>query len=311
MSSKRSLHLLSGVLVGCLPLIGFGCEESPAPADTTAGLSDTASEDAGGDASTAPARGLPEGTSLWGGRFEVEGAGFLADLTLVNTGGDLTATVTFDDDPEASTFLGRAVYTLTGTHEPRSGRLVLAPQAWTEEPSRTVDLLGFEATYDPGGRTLTGMVVDFASGPDNTQTGGAGVFTFLSGDGAPTAPGDRARGLSAGAHTFFGSIQCTGPMRSVSGTFDYDGEGGIDGQVIVGGPSIEEAVGTFTFVGVHNPDTGAITLEPRLWLAPDGDEPLNFFVEGAYDPLSGRFDGNLRTNTNACPTGPWNVEIAR
>ncbi len=297
----------------CLALVAFGCgDDTPSPADISdavADSSDTAAPDIAADTASAASSGLPEGSSTWGGRFEVAGSGFLADLTLVNTGGDLTATVTFDDDPEASSGLGRGVYSLTGTHEPRSGRVVLAPEAWTEAPAMSVELLGFDATYDPNAGTLTGTVVDYASGQDNTQAGGEGVFTLLSGDGAPTVPGEGARGFDPGSHTFFGSIQCTGPMRSVSGTFEYDGAGGLDGDVIVGGPGIDQPIGTFAFVGVHNPDTGSITLAPRLWATPAGDEPLTFFVDGAFDPATGRFTGNLRTNTNACPDGPWSVEI--
>jgi hypothetical protein len=280
------------VLLICLPLVGV-----PAAC--------------GGDDDVAAAAspGLPEGTSTWGGRFEGGTFGYLAELTLVNTGGDLTATVVFDDDPAASAGLGRAVYTLTGTHEPRSGIVVLAPQDWTEAPAGSVELLGFEATYDPVSGTLTGIIVDYASGGNNSQVDGTGVFTLLASDGAPTTRGDAARGLDAGAHTFFGNLQCTGPSRILRGTLDYDGAGAIAGTVTIGGPAIEQPIGTFAFVGVHNPDTGAITLSPRLWLEASGTEPLTFFVDGAFDVGTGRFDGALRTNTNACPSGVWGVEM--
>ncbi|MCA9518465.1 MAG: hypothetical protein KC635_26200, partial [Myxococcales bacterium] len=274
-------------------------------ADTGPG-DDTAADDA--DA-TPLGRGLPEGVSTWRGRFEVAGFGFIGDLTLVAARGDLTATLAFDDDPDASAGVGPALYTLTGTHEPRSGLVALAPDDWTTPPASPLELLGLDLVYDPAARTLSGLAVDYASGSDNSQAAGAGSFTLVAANGAPTAPGDRARGLDPGPHTFFGSIRCTGPTRLVRGTLDYDGDGALAGTVTVGDPDVEHPAGTFAFEGVHDPDTGAITLSPRLWLDAAGTEPLTFFVDGAFDPATGRFDGDMRTNTNACPDDTWSVEL--
>lgn len=324
-SVSRLLPILTPALVVVMACGG----DSPSPADTqdadatspndTQDASPSDSQDArvdvadvrpeDGDATVNLDPALPEGASTWRGRLEVEDIPFLADLSIVNTHGDLAATLAFDDDPAAPSGIEPAVFTLTGTHEPRSGLLALAPDDWTTPPSIPFELLGFEGAYDPVARTLAGVALDYASGPNNTQAAGPGSFSLLTGDGAPTTSGDRARGLDAGAHTFFGSLQCTGPSRQVRGTLDYDGEGALVGTVTVGGPGVDQPLGTFSFSGVHNPDTGAITMTPRLWNAAAGTEPLTFFVDGAFDPATGRFDGDMRTNTNACPDDTWRVEL--
>lgn len=261
-----------------------------------------------GDTSAETTRGLPEGSSTWSGNMEVGGFPFLLELSLENTGGELVAEATFSDDPENPSGLGSATYRLTGTHEPTSGLLALAPDDWVGEARAELELLGATATYDPDTQTMTGTIVDYATGDENYLVGGPLSATLTSGDGAPTAVGDLGRALSAGSHSFAGTMQCTSSVRDVEGSLDYDGAGAFSGSLIVGDTSVATPLGTFEFTGVHNPSTGGLTLVPGLWVDPDHDT-LTFFVDGDYDPSSGAFVGDLRTNSNACADDTWDMIV--
>lgn len=70
---------------------------------------------------------------------------FLLSFELENTGGDLVAVATFEDDPEASAGMGMATYQLTGTHDPVSGRIALAPDQWVGAGRTDLELLGATA----------------------------------------------------------------------------------------------------------------------------------------------------------------------
>lgn len=261
-----------------------------------------------GDTGAPAGRGLPEGSSTWTGAMEVGGFNFLLDLTLENTGGDLVAIATFADDPEAPAGMGTATYQLTGTHEPTSGMLALAPDDWVGEAREELELLGATATYDPDTQTLTGVIVDYASGSENNLLGGPMSASLVSGDGAPTAEGDRGKALSEGAHTFVGTLQCTSSVREVEGTLDFDGQAAIAGAMTIGDTSVSTPLGAFEFTAVHNPTTGGLTLVPGLWVDPD-HSTVTFFIDGAYDPSTSLFNGDQRTNTNACPDDTWSVTI--
>ena len=261
-----------------------------------------------GDSATQSTNGLPEGRSSWSGTMEVGSYPFLLELTLENTGGDLEAVATFSDDPDQPAGMGTASYRLTGTHEPVSGLVALAPDDWEGEERSELELLGATATYDPETQTMTGMVVDYASGTDNVLVGGPLSATLTSGDGAPTAVGDLGRSLTEGSHTFAGTLQCTSSVREVEGSFDYDGQGALSGEMIIGDTSVSSPLGTLAFTAVHNPSTGGVTLVPGLWVENDSDT-LSFFVDGAYDPGTGAFTGDQRTNSNACKDDTWSVTI--
>lgn len=284
----------------------------PWPALLTAALfaSGCAGKDAGGDdtVATSTTNGLPEGSSTWTGAMEVGEYNFLLDLSLVNTAGELAATVTFSDDPEAPAGYGTGTFTATGTHEPGTGLLALAPEDWVDEPDIASELLGALAIYDPDERTITGTVQDYASGNDNTLLGGALTATWVSGDGAPSAIGPGETELSTGEHTLSGTLQCTGPVREVEGALSYDGSGRVEGWMIIGDTGVDSPLGTFEFTGVHNPSTGGLTLVPGLW-RDIVSSALTFFVDGTYDPATAAYTGDQRTNTNACPPATWDAVI--
>lgn len=296
-SARHVVALVALVSVGACELHHTSNGDVVDPADTD--VADT----------VAPAtRGLPEGVSSWSGQLDVATFTFLAEATLTNSGGDLTATLTISDSPGAPLGIGTATYTLSGTHDPGSGLVALAPGNWTVVPPFDIELDGFDGHYDPDTDTLVGVVADYASGSDNSLQGGPATLTRTSGDGAATAVAAPTKGLTAGAHTFTGTLQCTGPVRDVSGDLSWDGAGRLTGRMTVGGPDLAAPLGQFDFVGVHNPATGAITLVPKLWIAPD-HSTLTFFVDGSYDPSTGRFDGDQRTNTAACPDATWHVVV--
>lgn len=267
-----------------------------------------AAGETGGDTQAADGKGLPEGTSTWTGTMEVGGFPFLLAFTLENTGGDLVAEATFEDDPDAPAGIGSATYQLTGTHDPTNGLLALAPDRWVGEPRDDLELLGATATYDPDTRTLTGRIVDYASGDDNSLAGGPLTATLASGDGEPTRIGDLGRALEVGSRTFSGTMRCTSAEREVEGAFEYDGAGGLVGSMTIGDPGLDTPLGKFEFTGVHNPTTGGITLVPDLWIRPT-HTLVTFFVDGLHDPGSGAFTGDQRTNTDACPDDTWSVVI--
>lgn len=251
--------------------------------------------------------GLPEGASTWTGDFEVNGIIFQADASIDNQGGDLSGTVTFSDNPDSPLGFGAGTYTVTGTHEPTSGLVALAPEDWTEAPKYEIEMLGLYGLYDIDTGTIEGIVVDYATGSDNAMVGGAATMT-VSGDGAPLAEGDRAQALTAGENTFTGTMQCSGGEREVEASLTYDGAGSVVGSLTYGDPGIADGSATFAFEGVHNPSTGGITLTPRLYTDP-GLDYLTFFVEGTFDVDSGVYVGELRQNTMSCPEDKWQVSL--
>lgn len=265
-------------------------------------------DDTGEDTQGAAGNGLPEGASTWSGSMEVGPFPFLLNFELENTGGDLVAVATFEDDPNMPAGMGSATYRLTGTHDPVSGRLALAPDRWVGEDRSELELIGATATYDPATQTIRGMIVDYAAGGDNVLYGGEVSATLTSGDGAPTRVGDGGRALGKGSRSFAGTLQCTGAVRDVAGAFDYDGQGGMVGTMTIGDTTVDNPLGAFEFTGVHNSTTGGITLVPGLWQDPDHNT-LTFFIDGTYDPGSGAFTGDQRTQINACPPGTWNVVV--
>lgn len=299
MKSNTTLSLLASVLT--LSVACTGSKDAGHSGETGDTSADT---DSGAEATN----GIPEGESTWNGTVEVNGYSFLFDTTIDNDGGDLEATATIADDPDAPVGIGTGTFTLTGTHEPNSGLVALAPLDWVVEPDLTIELDGVLATYDPETRTLTGVLQDYASGSDNTLQGGPLSATLVSGDGEATVEGDRAADLSAGTHSFTGTVQCTGSERESAGTLDYDGNGAVSGTITLGDTTIDTPLGTFAFTGVFNPSTGGLTLVPGLWDNPTGTT-LTFFVDGTYTPGTGAFEGDLRTNTNACPPGTWHAVI--
>lgn len=292
-----------------LMLIG-SCTITPASlSETTASLSETtASADAGETGSEEATRGLPEGVSVWSGQLEVSGLLFAAEAGITNTGGDLVATLTVMDHPDQPVGFGQAEYSLTGTHEPVSGLVALAPDDWIVAPVLDIELVGFMGFYDPEAQTLSGTVADYASGSDNSFAGGPATLTFVDGPGAPTTVGDEAASLALGNQSFTGEFQCTSAVREVTGELVYDGEGGLTGSMTIGDPELATPLGSFIFTGVHNPSTGGITLVPGLWDNPNHNT-ATFFIDGTFDPDTGEFDGDQRTNTAVCPPGLWQTTI--
>lgn len=292
-SSALSL-LLAGLALGC----------GDKGADDTGGA-DSGGADSGG---TVASVGLPEGQSTWTGTGQVSGVTFLLDLTLDNDGGDLTASVTVADDPDAPVGIGSGTYTMEGTHAPESGVMALAPVAWTAEPDIAIEMVGATGSYDIDGGILSGTLRDWASGSDNSLSGGPFELTLVTGDGEPSAVGDRARAL-ASSQTFAGTMQCTGDPRDVEGVLEHDGQGGIIGSMTVGDPGLDSPLGTFSLEGAHNPTTGGITVAPGVWEAPAPDI-LTFMISGTWDPASGAWTGDQLTNTAACPLGTWSTTIS-
>lgn len=300
--SHRSLivPLLLSTIACTNPAVNDSEESGTSTAETT-GETETGTEtetetETGEDPAT---RGLPEGESTWSGTIEVNDFPLAIDATLINSGGDLEMTFRITD-------LGDFV--LTGTHEPASGLVALAGDDWLAPPTLDIELFGFIGSYDPDTLTLTGMSSDFASGQDNVLRGGPGTLMLMDGPGQPTAVGDEGAALSEGTHNFTGTSQCTSSERELDGTIAYDGAGGVSGSVTLGDPDLATALGTFEFTGVHNPTTGGITLVPGLWVDPM-HMTLTFFVDGTYDPATGMYDGDMRTNTNACTEDGWHIVI--
>ena len=261
-----------------------------------------------GDSQAATTRGLPEGSSTWSGTMEVGGFTFLLEFALENTGGDLDAVATFSDDPDQPAGMGTATYRLTGTHEPISGLIALAPDDWEGEARADLELLGAIGSYDPDTQTMSGTIADYATGQENSLLGGPYTATLTSGDGVATTEGDLGRALTAGSHTFAGTFQCTTSVREVEGSLDYDGQGGVTGSMTIGDTSVSTPLGDIAFTAVHNPSTGGLTLVPGLWTNSDANTNT-FFVDGAYDPSTGVYSGDQRTNTNGCLDDAWSVTV--
>lgn len=73
--------------------------------------------------------------STWTGQGEINGFTFGYDVTITNSGDDLTATAKIVDD--AGLGRGSAEFALSGTHEPTAGRVALAPNDWIPYPRRS------------------------------------------------------------------------------------------------------------------------------------------------------------------------------
>ena len=258
--------------------------------ETTAGTSASSDTDATSDT------GLPEGESTWEGTLAVNSMSFAVEVAITNTGGDLVATVAIVGDD----LLGATVFRATGTHEPTAGRVAFAPDAWIDEPDFAIELIGLIGAYDPAMQRITGTVVDYASGGDNSLLGGPATLTLIDGPGAATTAGDAGASLFVGSQTFTGTSQCTGPVRDISGTLDYDGAGLVSGALTLGDPGLDAPLGTFAVSGVHNPTTGGLTLVPGLWDSPDHNTKT-FFVDGTLDANASAFAGDMRTDVDACP----------
>lgn len=248
--------------------------------------------------------GMPEGISTWKGVAEGNDYTLLAEATITNTNGDLTASITLSDDPNAPLGFVTGVYTLTGTHEPTAGLVALAPGAWTVEPTPLIEHSGFMGSYDPAMKRLAGRIASFASGQNNRVDGGTMTLDLVDGPGEPTVRGGEGASLVAGSHKFSGTLQCSGPVRETEGTLDYDGVGGVAVTVTLGDPDLASPLGTYEMSGVHNPSTGGITLTPGLWIDYGGAK-ANSFVDGAYDPVTRRFDGDLLSFDSSCPPATW------
>lgn len=305
-SSQPTLELTALLSSSCSRRLSLGVLVAVALALSACGVIDAGpqpAEDAG--VRVAPS-GLPEGESTWRGSLMVNGLSIATELVLTNAGGDLTGLMTVSDDPEAPIGLGRGEYTVSGTYEPTSQRIAIAPNAWSEEPSAVIELWGFLGAYEPEGGTIAGTVADYASGDDNTLMGGPGQLLFVSGDGAPTAAGAGTNSLPVGSRPFNGRYQCGGPEREVTGDLSFDGGGAISGTVTYGLPTLADGSNRFVFTGVHNPTTGRVTLVPGLYTA-SVTSLLTMFVEAAYDPTDDAIRGGGRTNMGPCAVQGWDV----
>ena len=257
-----------------------------------------------GPGAAAETNGLPEGDSTWEGTIEVSGIVFPFSLELTNSGGDLSGAALFEDHPDTPLGFGSGRYTLTGTHEPGSGLVAMAPGEWLDEPDIELELLGFSGVYDADTDAMTGMAADYASGSDNALVGGPASLTRTGGSGAPTAVGARAAALPTDTRSFSGTYTCTSSEREVAGELTYDGAGALTGTVSFGDLSLAESTNTFAVTGVHNPSTGGVTLIPGLYSETDRTF-ATFFVEATYDPAADAFAGGGRVNVGPCPTEAW------
>lgn len=276
------------------PIDGAAADPDAAPDDGVDPVPDDGlTPDVGLDPDAGPApSGLPEGESRWTGTFELGGAAVDAELDLDNTGGDLTGRVRFD----ANGLEGE--YGVTGTWAPAAAHLALAPADWIVTPPVDLELIGFIGDYADD--TLTGRIVDYASGTDNSLLGGPATFTRVEGDGAPTPIGAATAALDTGETVLTGTMQCRGDAREVSLALTHDGEGRVDGTLTFGDLTLAEAPATFEVSGAHNPTNGRTTLTPGIYVS-DEYALLTFFVDGTYDPETSTLTGNLRQNVGACP----------
>ena len=304
---RRAQPLSSLPLLLLLPAL-VACTSKPADsADPAGDTADDGSGEGGADGgAAAPTFGLPEGSSTWAGEGQVTGISFPIEVTLETTGGDLTGSVTLSD-PGGVLGFGTGTYTIIGTHAPESGAFAVAPTDWTVEPDVAIELLGATGTHDPEADTLTGQLRDYASGTNNVLNGEGFTLSRLTGDGAPTPVGDGGRALPATA-TLSGSMRCAGAERQLSGSLAHDGAGRVTGTITLGDPGLDTPLGTFGVDGAHNPTTGAITVAPQPWVAPD-HSTKNFLVSGAWDPDTGAWAGDVLTDVAACPPSTWNAVV--
>src|SRR5882672_4370862 len=73
-------------------------------------------------------------------------------------GGRLSAVFTFVVLPRLGS--GQGSFAMTGQYDERTGRVQLAPEKWLHRP-RGYDMVGLDAVFDRGSRTLRGKVIDF------------------------------------------------------------------------------------------------------------------------------------------------------
>lgn len=253
------------------------------------------------DTAAVAENGLPEGESTWTGTVELSGTDYALDVVLRNTEGDLEGDATLVIDG-----FGEVTQSMTGTHEPVGGLVALAPGAWEGEVG--LEVLGVMGRFDPVARTLTGNAVDYASASDNSLTAGPFSLTLVEGAGAATSVGSLAQQVPVGPASYAGTMQCTGPVREVAGQLDFDGEGGVVGDITVGDTGLDTPFGTFDITGVHNPSTGGITLVPGIWRDP-APSVLTFFVDATLSAATGSMEGDQRTNTSVCAPGTWSVTL--
>ena len=248
-----------------------------------------------------PGGPMPEGETTWEGTIEVAGFDFLATATITNTGGDLEVALAFEDDPANPSGLGSGELALSGTHDPRAGLVGVAPSGWIVENPNS-ELLGFYGSYDPASQTLRGTIVDGASPSENSFRGGPATFALLSGDGAPTAVGDGAQALDGSTAHFEGTFQCASAVRPIEGELTYHGDGRVSGWNTWAETDLAEPVGTHDLFGVHNPDTGSLTLLPSVW-HDDSLEGHNYatnWVDGTYDADQRDIVATTRTTRTIC-----------
>lgn len=250
----------------------------------------------GGDDSGVTLNTLPQGDSTWEGSLEIGGVSADVVFDLTNEGGDLDGAVTF----AAETGLG--TYTLTGTYEPTSNQIAMAPGDWVGA-NPNIELNGFWGTYDPDAGTISGTVSDTASQNNNVLYGGPFLVTLAGGGGDPTPIGDRAQAFPASA-SFTGTMYCASVERPVGGTLDYDGAGWVSGELTFADEDLSDPHGTFEIFGVHNPDNGNITLLPGLYTESLGDRNFaTFWFDGVYDPSDGSYVADHRINQGGCVPG--------
>lgn len=217
------------------------------------------------------------------------------ELGLIDDGGDLLGQVTI------STGDGDRYFYVTGTYDPGSGQLALAPHEWNG-PSGYINLMGFNGRFDPETNTLRGAVTDSSTPNDGGLDGGPFELSLSSGAWTPTAAGAGAQALDAGSSSFSGTIYCSSEERLARGELEYDGAGGVTGQITFTDSDFSDNHGTFAVSGVHNPTTGGITLAPGLYVerGTSGQDFLNFWLDGRFDAGQRRFVGDVRNNVGGC-----------
>ena len=241
----------------------------------------------------------------WTGTGSYQGTSFDVSLELGNDRGDLTGVVTLTDNPDSELGFGSGVYAVTGTHDPQSGRIALAPEEWLEVPDVELDLLGFSGTYDMTAGTIVGTVADFATVGRNELGGGPVTLNRTGGDTTVLEAAGMDKALPTETRSFSGTQQCTSDVREMAGELTFDGNGSVSGEISYGDVTLAEGTYTFTFTGVHNTETGGITLVPGVYTADEGHDYRTFFVEATYDPAGDRFDGEGRINIGSCPDDYW------
>lgn len=234
------------------------------------------------------ADGLPLGTSIWDGTFEVGGVELSTELVLQNDEGDLSGE--FEVLGTTSTF--------TGTYDPVSHRLALLPL--TNDASLGLEQVGLEAQFDPETDTFNGVISDTAAINDNVLRGGPAQFTLVEADGDRSKPGDGALGLT-GPLSYTGTFRCETAKRPTR--LDLTSvEGRVTGSITFAETDLAtDPVGTFTVTGVHNASNGNLSLLPGLWT--ESFPPASyatFWWDLAIDVQAGTAIGDSRNNRGRC-----------